>query len=125
MLSMYDSELIKDILKNILWSIDQIGKRFKGIENGDDFLDNDEGLQKLDSICMQLINIGEALKQIDKLTSGHLFDSYPEIDWKRAKGLRDIITHHYFDIDAETVFTVCAEHIPAMKKTIEKISENL
>ena len=46
MLSMYDSELVKDILNNILWSIDQIGKRFKGIENGDDFLDNDEGLQK-------------------------------------------------------------------------------
>lgn len=46
MLSMYDSELVKDILNNILWSIDQIGKRFKGIGNGDDFLDNDEGLQK-------------------------------------------------------------------------------
>jgi uncharacterized protein with HEPN domain len=122
---MYDSELVKDILKNILWSIDQIDKRFKGIRNSDDFLDNDEGLQKLDSICMQLINIGEALKQIDKLTSGHLLDSYLEIDWKRAKGLRDIITHHYFDIDAETVYTVCIEHIPDMGKVIEKIVHDL
>jgi len=59
---MYDSELVKDILNNILWSIDQIEKRFKGIGNGDDFLDNDEGLQKLDSICMQLINIGGSVK---------------------------------------------------------------
>jgi uncharacterized protein with HEPN domain len=125
MQSMYDSELVKDILKNILWSIDQIDKRFKGIRNSDDFLDNDEGLQKLDSICMQLINIGEALKQIDKLTSGHLLDSYLEIDWKRAKGLRDIITHHYFDIDAETVYTVCIEHIPDMGKVIEKIVHDL
>ncbi len=62
---MYDSELVKDIMQNILWSIDQIGKRFRMIKNSDDFLNNDEGLQKLDSICMQLINIGEALKLID------------------------------------------------------------
>lgn len=122
---MYDSELVKDILKNILWSIDQIGKRFMGIKNSDDFLNNDEGLQKLDSICMQLINIGEALKQIDKLTDGRILSAYQEIDWKRAKGLRDIITHHYFDIDAETVYTVCNEHIPDMKNTIEKIISEL
>jgi len=118
---MYDFELVKDILKNILWSIDQIGKRFMGIKNSDDFLNNDEGLQKLDSICMQLINIGEALKQIDKLTDNKLLTSYPQVNWKHAKGMRDIITHHYFDIDAETVYTVCNEHIPDMKNTIEKI----
>lgn len=29
-------------------------------------------------------------------------------------GMRDIITHHYFDIDSETVFTVCDEHIPEL-----------
>lgn len=41
---MYDSELVKDILKNILWSIDQINKRFQGIKHSDDFLNSDEGL---------------------------------------------------------------------------------
>jgi len=74
---------------------------------------------------LQLINIGEALKQIDKLTDYHLLVNYPQVDWKSAKGMRDIITHHYFDIDAETVFTVCNEHIPDMKKTIEKIVAKL
>lgn len=122
---MYDSELVKDILKNILWSIDQIGKRFRGIRNSDDFLNNDEGLQRLDSICMQLINIGEALKQIDKLTDNKLLTNYPQVNWKHAKGMRDIITHHYFDIDAEIVYTACNEHIPDMKKTIEKIVSEL
>jgi len=39
--------------------------------------------------------------------------------------MRDIITHHYFDIDAETVYTVCNEHIPDMKRTIEKIVSEL
>ena len=74
---------------------------------------------------MQLINIGEALKQIDILTEQKLLQNYIEIDWKRAKGMRDIITHHYFDIDAETVFMVCTDHIPRMRNVIEKILRDL
>ena len=74
---------------------------------------------------MQLINIGEALKQIDILTEQKLLQNYIEIDWQRAKGMRDIITHHYFDIDAETVFMVCTDHIPRMRNVIEKILRDL
>lgn len=70
---------------------------------------------------MQLINIGEVLKQIDKLTNSQLLTNYPEIDWKKAKGMRDIITHHYFDIDAETIYTVCLEHVPLMMTAMAKI----
>lgn len=122
---MYDKDLIVSILKNIAWSLEQITKRFQSIESSEDFLKNDLGLEKLDSICMQLINIGEALKELDKLTEGSLLLNYPGIDWKKAKGMRDIITHHYFDIDAETVFVVCKERIPEMKKVIQKIVDDL
>ncbi len=104
---MYDNEIIIDILDNIIWALDQIQKRFKMIHSASDFLDSDQGREKLDSICMQLINIGEALKRIDKATQQELLKSYPEIEWEKVMGMRDIITHHYFDIDAETVFTVC------------------
>ncbi|MCP4268623.1 MAG: DUF86 domain-containing protein [Candidatus Brocadiaceae bacterium] len=122
---MYDKELVLDILKNIVWSLDQINRRYQVIESSDDFIKDDVGLEKLDSICMQLINIGGALKQIDKLTEAKLLANYPEIDWKKAKGMRDIITHHYFDIDSETVFVVCSEHIPEMRRVIKKIIEDL
>lgn len=122
---MYDRELVASILKNIIWSLDQITKRFNTIQSSDDFLKDDLGLEKLDSICMQLINTGEALKEIDKLTEGKLLANYTEIDWKKAKGMRDIITHHYFDIDAETVFVVCTERIPEMRKVIQKIVHDL
>lgn len=100
---MYDKGLVVSILKNILWSLEQITRRFQSIQSSEDFLKDDLGLEKLDSICMQLINTGEALKEIDKLTEGSLLAHYPDIDWKKAKELQDIITHHYFDIDTETV----------------------
>ncbi len=118
---MYDRELVIEILKNISWSLEQVTKRFQTIQSSDDFIKEDIGLEKLDSICMQLINIGEALKQIDKLTNSKLLSNYPDIDWKKAKGMRDIITHHYFDIDAEIVYAVCSEHIPDMMRVISKI----
>ena len=118
---MYNRELTAEIFRNIIWAIEQITKRFQAIETSEDFIKDDQGLEKLDSICMQLINIGEALKEIDKLTEGKLLVKYPGVDWKKAKGMRDIITHHYFDIDAETVFTVCSEHLPEMKSVLERI----
>ncbi len=122
---MYDKELVLEILNNIAWSIDTVTKRFRSIRSMDDFSRNDIGLEKLDSICMQLINIGEALKQVDKLTESKLLVKYHEIDWKKAKGMRDIITHHYFDVDAETVFVVCSEHLPKMKIAVDEIMEDL
>ena len=39
--------------------------------------------------------------------------------------MRDIITHHYFDIDAETIYAVCEEHVPEMKNVMVKILVNL
>ena len=122
---MFDRELVLADLKNIIWALEQIKKRFAAIVVVDDFTKDDTGLEKLDSICMQLINIGEVLKHIDKLTSGELLTKYQEIDWKKVKGLRDIITHHYFDIDAETIFSVCEEHLEPLKICVNNIINNL
>jgi uncharacterized protein with HEPN domain len=122
---MFDRELVLADLKNIVWALDQIQKRFAAITVIDDFTKDDIGLEKLDSICMQLINIGEVLKHIDKLTSGELLVTYPEIDWKKVKGLRDIITHHYFDIDAETIFSVCEEHLAPLKLCVSRMISHL
>lgn len=120
-----NQELVKAILDNILWALDQIDKRFEGVKTADEFLETDRGLEKLDAICMQLINIGEALKQIDRVTEKDLLNKYPQIEWKKVMGMRDIITHHYFDIDAETVFTVCGEHIPELETVIKQINSDI
>jgi uncharacterized protein with HEPN domain len=122
---MYDNELVRDILFQILEASRKVIHRFKGVKAVSDFTDSPEGLEKLDSICMLLIAIGESLKNIDKITKHTLLGKYPEIDWKGAKGLRDIITHHYFDIDAEEIFFVCKNNIPSLSETIDKIIKDV
>ena len=79
-MSDYDKELVITVLKNILWAIDQIDYRFDKIDSPDDFLDSEDGLAMLDGICMQLINIGEALKKVDKITKKSLLTNYPDVE---------------------------------------------
>jgi uncharacterized protein with HEPN domain len=40
-------------------------------------------------------------------------------------GIRDIIAHHYFDLDAEIVFNVVKTKLPDMLKTIRQIRQDL
>ena len=82
-------------------------------------MSSDDGLDRLDAICMQLIALGESVKNLDKVTEGQLLPRYPAIEWKRIMGMRDVISHHYFDIDAEMVFGACQKHIPALTQQVE------
>ncbi len=122
---MYDSELVIEILRQIQEAGKRIERRFSPVRFPDDFLITDEGLDRLDAICMMLIAIGESLKNLDKLTNGELLARYPGVDWKGAKGARDIISHHYFDLNAEAVFGICQSDIPNLAVTIEKMIEDL
>ena len=44
-----------------------------------------------DATCMRLQTIGETTKNIDNMTKGALFASYPQIAWRSIIGLRNII----------------------------------
>ncbi len=125
---MLDQDLAQEILAQILVAIERIERRFTTINSSDDFIKNEEGIDRLDAICMMLIATGESLKNLDKVTHGKLLASHPEVDWKGAKGMRDIISHHYFDLNAEAVFIVCSEKISGLKAAIiimQKELENL
>lgn len=122
---MYDVELVKEILIQIKLALKTVKERFEPIKSVDTFTDTPKGKEKLDSICMLLIAIGESLKNIDKITDKKLLVNYDEVDWKGAKGMRDIISHHYFDIDADEIYNVCNTKIDTLYITIEKIIEDI
>jgi uncharacterized protein with HEPN domain len=122
---MPDQSLILEILSQIEIAANRITRRFTAIEKPDDFLSNDESQDKLDGICMMLIAIGESLKHLDVITGNTLLPRYPAVDWKGAKGVRDVISHQYFDLDAEAVFTICKEHIPFLITTVGTIKTDL
>ena len=61
---MPDNQLVKEILSQIDNAISTIKFRFEPVTSVDYFLDTPEGQEKLDSLCMLFIAIGESLKKI-------------------------------------------------------------
>ncbi len=107
-----------DILEDILSAIERLEERTKDIHSIDDFLGSSSGMVLLDATCMLLIAIGESLKNLDKTTDGQLLTMYPSIPWKNVKGLRDIIAHHYFDVDASQILWIIKNEISPLKEAI-------
>ena len=115
---MLDKLIALHTLELIRSSLEQIEKRCSDIHSTDDFLLSDTGMMKLDSICMKLTAIGESIKNLDKITNKELLVKYPEIPWKNVMGIRDIIVHHYFDVDADEIFRICKEDLPQLYEII-------
>jgi uncharacterized protein with HEPN domain len=84
---MYDRELATEILSQILKATQRVLRRFEPIQSPNDFVLSESGLEKFDAICMQLIAIGEGLKNLDKVTDKKLLPNYPQVDWTKAKAL--------------------------------------
>ncbi|OQB39009.1 MAG: hypothetical protein BWY09_01202 [Candidatus Hydrogenedentes bacterium ADurb.Bin179] len=122
---MFDRPLAREIIRQMIEAARRIERRTAGLSNPNDFLSSDEGLDKLDAVCMMLIAIGESCKQLDKYTDGQLLPRYPEIDWKGVKGIRDVMSHQYFDINAEIIYSVCRTHIPHLKTTLEVMYQDM
>lgn len=122
---MYDISLVRQLLTQLHEASVLVEERFLVIKTVDDFTHTPAGKEKLDAICMQLIAIGDGLKKIDKITQKTLFSKYTTIDWTGAKGTRDIIAHHYFDIDAQQIFYICQHHIQPLRETLAKIIADL
>ena len=124
-LDMYDQELLDEKLNQIADALARVARRFQRIHSADDFLDSEHGQDMLDSICMMLIAVGENFKSIDRHTDGKLLAKYPDVNWKGVKGVRDVISHQYFNIDAEEIYYICSHDLKQLRATVDTMIEDL
>jgi uncharacterized protein with HEPN domain len=122
---MWDKELVNDLIELIIENLDTVKDRTKDIYCADDFSSNEQGMILLDSTCMKLAAIGESIKSLDKISNKQLLSNYSEVPWKQVMGMRDIIVHHYFDIDTEVILKTIKEDVPFLIKTLRKIYKEL
>ena len=117
---MSNNIIIRNNLVYILECIDLIEERFRNIKAADDFVLNPFGVTQLDSIAMRLQTIGETVKSIDKRDPG-LLKKFTSVDWVEIIRMRDIISHHYRNVDHVVVYNTCKNDIPKLKTVIEVI----
>ena len=65
----------------------------------------------------QIEIIGEASNYL----SEELKNNFPEIEWRKIVGLRHILVHEYFGIDAELIWQIVKTDIPNLKSKVEMI----
>lgn len=118
-------DLAVDILKQIEDAIERLQERTKSIKSVDDFLCSPSGMEKLDATCMLLIAIGESLKSFDKVTNKQILCKDVTIPWSEIMGVRDIIAHHYFDIDAEEIFNIISNDLEPLRDSIRNFIRDL
>ncbi|MDR1098062.1 MAG: DUF86 domain-containing protein [Tannerella sp.] len=122
---MYDRSLIPNLLDNAEKSLNDVLEWTANIVSVNDFMISPSGMILLNAVCMKLFSIGEEIKSIDKRTDKRLFPQYPEVNWKEVMKMRDVIAHHYFEIDAEVVFDTLKNDVPPLLAAVRQIREDL
>jgi len=118
---MYDRRVLVEKLGTLLEALERIPRRFSDIAEPADFYASDAGIDRMDAICMILIAAGEEFKNIDRKTDGKLLNRYPDVKWRGVMGVRDVLAHGYFQVNAEQLYEICENDIPALIETVKSM----
>lgn len=115
---------IYSLLERIESAITLIQSQQDRVCSPDYFLESTDGQFTLSGMCMQLAFIGETVKVIDHHAEGYL-TNYPNIPWKQIKGLRDIMSHEYHNVDNEEIYNIVFNDLPLLLQEVIQMKQDL
>jgi len=103
----------KLFLEDILEEIERIRQFTKDVKKPEDL---EQNIMLFYAVLKAFENIGEAVKYIPE----DIKEKYP-YQWKKIVGLRDIITHRYWGIDAEIIYDVINSKLSELEEFVKTI----
>ena len=105
-------ERLRDVLEAIE-RIERYATRGREVFEGDELIQN--------WFVRHLQVIGEAVRTLP----ADVRDRAPDIPWSKIIGMRHILVHDYFDIDAGAVWEAVERDIPELKRHIQTLLGDL
>ncbi len=93
-------------------SINKILEYTADIDSYEQFVQDN---RSIDACLMHLINIGEMVGRLSEET----INDESIVEWRKIRGLRNIIAHDYFGVDYREIWSIISIHIPKLKKVVE------
>lgn len=121
----YDLPTCIDLVAQMIEAAERIVRRGRIVTEANDFVQTEAGIDAMDGIILMIIVLGETTKKLEKSAPARFLESYPEIDWKRIKGMRDVLSHEYFGIELNTLLDVTKEKVPTLLKSLQSIKTDL
>lgn len=108
-------EIVRDSgrLEHILSSIDNV----QSFLEGKTYKDLCEDKILFFAVVKNIEIIGEAANKITK----ELREKHPEVCWNDVIGMRHVLVHDYYNIDARTAWQTSQENLPQLRLLIEAI----
>lgn len=110
---------LPDYLEHMLEAVQQACSYTEGLCK-EDFIADKRTQQ---AVILNLVIIGEAATKLLQNYSKFL-DRHPDIPWRSMKGMRNRISHGYFDIDLDVVWETVQTALPQLLERLPAILED-
>ena len=106
---------MRDQRERLLDILEAIERAEKHAEKGRAVFERDELVQVW--ILHHLQIIGEAARSLEP----EFQERFPEIPWGKIIGMRNVLVHHYFEIDTDIVWSVVEKDLPVLKRQVQEL----